>query len=390
MNSALVKSYLSNPKIWYFILGLIAVIIAIQNVLLGVKITNGIPNSHYNNYVIFTYAYEHLISGQNLYQYYFNEHFDIYKYSPTFALAFGFFHALPDWLGLIIWDLLNAVVLIRGVQLLKGITEEQKGIALLILSVEMMTSIHNSQCNSLIAGLIIMAIAYLQRDKIALATLLISITVFIKLFGIVAFAIFLFFPGKLRMIKWTSIWFLLFTCIPLIVVSPNQLAELYKNWMLIISSDHSQNYGFSFIGWLHYWFGMNPNKTMILGFGVIVFLVSLLRIDLYKSTWYRLIQLAHVLIWVIIFNHMSESPTLVIAMAGVAIWYVNSAKSKLDKVLLALAVIFTSLGSTDLFPFYLRQTYIYPYVVKAVPLILIWFKLLYDLIPRKEITFTSQ
>jgi hypothetical protein len=390
LNSAYFRSLVSKPQVWYFLFGSIALAISIQNILLGVKTTNGVSSTHYNNYEIFSYAFEHLVSGRNLYQSYPLEHYDLFKYSPAFALTFGFFHVLPDWLGLSLWNILNAFILIRGIQLLKGITLEQKGFALLILLVEMMTNIHNSQSNGLMAGLIIMAIACLQRDKIMLATFLISITVFIKLFGIVAFGLFLFFPGKLRMIKWTSVWFIAFSLIPLLVVSPSQLLEQYSSWKLILSSDHSTSYGFSFIGWLHYWFSMNPNKTLVLGFGVIVFLLSLLRIDLYKENSYRLIQLSHVLIWVILFNHMSESPTLIIAMSGVAIWYVHSERSQINNVLLILAILLTSFSTTDLFPFYIRKNYIYPYVVKVFPLILIWFKLLYDLIPQKGSLLNSK
>ncbi len=384
MNKAVLRTWLSKPSSWYVVFGLLAIITAIQSILLGDKTTHGIVHSHYNNYVIFRYAFEHLIHGLDLYQYYPTEHFDIYKYSPAFALVFGFFNALPDWLGLILWNGLNTLILVRGIHLLKGISAEQKGIALLILTMEMMTSIQNSQCNALIAGLIILSIAYLQRDNIALATLCISITVFIKLFGIVAFSLFLFFPGKWRMFKWTSCWFLLFTFIPLIVVSPNQLLFLYKSWTHILSSDHSLNYGFSVIGWLHYWFGLNPDKTLLLISGVVVYLLTLLRKDRYKETSYQLVMLAQILIWVILFNHMSESPTLVIAMTGVAIWYVSAEKTKANLVLLILALVFTSFSSTDLMPRVIRTEYIYPYVVKVVPLLLVWLKILYDLIPRKQ------
>jgi hypothetical protein len=77
---------------------------------------------------------------------------------------------------------------------------------------------------------------------------------------------------------------------------------------------------------------------------------------------------------------MTESPTIVIGMAGAAIWFVSGARSKLNDTLLMFAFVFTSLSSTDLFPAFVRREIIYPYVVKIFPLILIWLKLMADIV----------
>ena len=47
---------------------------------------NGITYTHYNNYIIFKQSYFHLIENKDLYTLYPNEHWDYYKYSPTFSL----------------------------------------------------------------------------------------------------------------------------------------------------------------------------------------------------------------------------------------------------------------------------------------------------------------
>jgi len=52
--------------------------------------------TYYNNYVIFKQSFAHLRSGSDLYGYHLQEHWDLYKYSPTFALFFGVFAWLPD------------------------------------------------------------------------------------------------------------------------------------------------------------------------------------------------------------------------------------------------------------------------------------------------------
>ena len=43
------------------------------------------PLHRYNNYVIFERSWDHLVSGQDLYAWHPEEHWDLFKYTPTFA-----------------------------------------------------------------------------------------------------------------------------------------------------------------------------------------------------------------------------------------------------------------------------------------------------------------
>ncbi len=383
MKTAQLKSLAGKPALWFDLFALLGVLSAVQSILLGDKTTHGIIHSHYNNYVIFKYAFRHLVQGIELYAYYPAEHFDIYKYSPAFALAFGFFNALPDWLGLSIFNVLNAVAVVYGLHLLPGLPQRLKSTALGFSVIEMLTSIQNSQCNGLIAGLLILAIASLERERIGLAVLCVMITVYIKIFGVVAFSLFLFYPGKGRMIMWGLIWAAFFSLVPLVVVNPEGLIALYKSWWKIITEDHGNNYGFSMIGWLHYWFGLNPNKLLIQALGVLSFVLPLLQWNKWSNRLFRYRMLALVLLWVIVFNHMSESPTLVIAVCGAALWFSLSEQKRIDWALILFCLLLTSLSSTDLFPYSLRSTWIYPKVMKVFPLILIWMKLSVELFTMK-------
>ena len=100
----------------------------------------------------------------------------------------------------------------------------------------------------------------------------------------------------------------------------------------------------------------------------------------YKNFYYRLLLLASVLLWIVIFNHKAESPTFIIAICGVAIWYFPQTRKTENLVLMLLALVFTMLSPTDLFPPYVRNNIFKPYVVKALPCILVWFKLTYDML----------
>jgi len=70
---------------------------------------------------------------------------------------------------------------------------------------------------------------------------------------------------------------------------------------------------------------------------------------------------------------------------GVALWYINSERpvSALDIALLIFALILTSLSPSDFFPRYLKDHYVDPYALKALPCFLIWLKIIYETLFRK-------
>jgi hypothetical protein len=64
-----------------------------------------------NNYLIFKNVYWHTLHERNLYAFYPNEYLDLNHYGPLFSLMIFPFAILPDWLGIILWAVLNAWVL---------------------------------------------------------------------------------------------------------------------------------------------------------------------------------------------------------------------------------------------------------------------------------------
>src|SRR5213592_1279867 len=102
------------------LISILAIASSVQNLMLGLDFAYA--NRHYtayNNFVIFRQSFEHLITGQNMYAAFPEEHGDFYKYSPTFALLMAPFYFLPVWLGLIIWNLTGALLLFYGIRSLK-------------------------------------------------------------------------------------------------------------------------------------------------------------------------------------------------------------------------------------------------------------------------------
>jgi len=242
----------------------------------------------------------------------------------------------------------------------------------------------NEQSNSLIAGLIILSFCFLEKDKYFFASLFIVFSVFIKLFGIVGFALFLFYPKKWELILYSAFWSIFILAIPLIFIDFIQYKFLISSFVNMLTNDYSLSYGYSVMGWLSSWFGFNGNKIFIVLIGALVFLIPFYRIKEYKNYTFRFLTLTSILIWVVIVNHKAESPTFIIAMAGVSLWFITSEKNKINIAFFIFAFVITSLSPTDIFPKYLREEFVKPYTLKAFPCILIWIKIIYDMIVLKK------
>jgi hypothetical protein len=346
----------------------------------------GDPYTHYNNYVIFRQSFVHLVRHLDIYTLYLLEQADYFRYSPSFALAFGAFVWLPDLPGLILWNTLNAAVLFLGWMALplKPAPTSPAGYRVNVAAawfavIEVTTALQNAQSNVLIAGLLLLAFSFLERRRMALASLMIVIAAFTKLFGLVAFSLFLLYPEKKKFILYSALWGIVAGVLPLAVVPFAELVRLYESWWRLLSMDYLGSAGLSVMAWLKTWFHLDPPRSTVLLVGIALFCWPLMHVRRYRDFNFRLLVLCNVLIWVVIFNHKAESSTYVIAMCGVALWLLSQRTSGLNLALGALAFIFTSLSPTDLFPRSLKATLLVPYAVKAVPCILIWLKITYDL-----------
>ncbi|MDG1434466.1 MAG: glycosyltransferase family 87 protein [Saprospiraceae bacterium] len=380
------KKIFENPRFIFGVYMLLALSATLQSYYGSPTIFNDLEYTAYNNYLIFKQSFFHLIEGKDLFILYPKEHWDLYKYSPTFSLMMAPLAILPDVVGLFIWNLLNALVLFFGIKKLQ-LPARFKGIEfskismfiILFVGLELMTSLQNEQSNGLLAGLIILAFVFLEKEKIWLGTLCITLTFYIKIFGIVAFALFLVYPQKGKFILSSAVWVIVLGLLPAVFVGFDQLIFLYGSWGRMLGEDHAASYGYSVMGWLQIWFGLEVSKNVIVLLGVALFCLPLVKFKRNLNYEFRWRLLVSILIWVVIFNHKAESPTFVIAMSGVGIWYFFSKKTKVNLALVILAFVFTSLSPTDLFPRFLRESFVIPYVMKAMFCILIWGKVIWEM-----------
>ena len=115
--------------------------------------------------------------------------------------------------------------------------------------------------------------------------------------------------------------------------------------------------------------------------GLILFALPYLRVKQYGYESFRQTLLASVLMFTVLFSTGSENSGYIIAVTGVAIWFTAAPwqRSKWDIALMVYVFFCCTMAHSDLMPRFLREEYIKPYGLKAVPVILVWLKLCYEM-----------
>jgi hypothetical protein len=377
----------------YFILALFSLIIIMASYLkytLGPVVMNGVLTTHYNNYLTFKFSFLHLIDYKDIYIYHPQDHWDLFKYSPAYAVFMGLYSYLPNLLGLILWNLTNFIPLFFAIKFLPGFTDKSKAFLLWFIFIELLTSIQNAQSNGLMLGLMIFYFNYLEEDKPALSSLFLLLSFSVKLFSIVALPLALFYPNKRKFVLYSILWTVLLAFIPLLFISFDQLIFTYKSWYRLLTTDYSESIGISVTAWLKGWFAFEPGNGKILLTGGLLLLLPLLNRKKWHDFTFRALYFAAMLIWVVIFNHKAESPTFIIAICGIGLWYFIAEKSRWSMIIVIISFVLTSLSATDLFPRFARHFMFYPYLFKVLPAIFIWCMIIFQLTfnkykPRKEL-----
>jgi hypothetical protein len=327
----------------------------------------------HNNFLIFRAASRHLLAGQDLYAAYPAEHADFYKYSPTFALLFAPFAFVPPLVGMFLWNALNALTLYIALGMV--LPRRAATVARAIVFLDMLGSLQNVQSNALVAALVILTFAAYERRHTALGSLAAVTGAFVKLFPIVAVSFATFHRRKLRVAVAVALSTIGLALLPLLVTPPATLLAQYESWRAIQAVDaHDRGYSvMQMLDYLHH--GSWPNWPVQL-VGALVLLAPLLQ----RSRWHewerRRLYLCSVLVFCVIFNHKAESPTFVVALAGVGIWFAAlSPRTRWEWALFAFIVVCTILASSDAMPDAIQRDFFDRWRFKTVPLIVLWIEL---------------
>ena len=378
--------YFLEPRSLPWIIGIVSVVVGIQKIIEG--------DGFINNFIVFKTSFFHLIHYIDLYPQYPAEYNDMFLYSPTFALLMAPIAYFPIWLELLLWSGLNGMAIYFAIKMLPFDDEKKRIWIIWILFLELITSMQNVQTAPMVSAFIVLAFVFFERKNVFAAAFFILLACCIKIFAIAAVSFFLMYPQRLKFIGYMILWTLIFAVAPLLVISFKQLMFLYGSWYNQITSIHQSEqtgidpniaHPLSVMAWLKSWFNFNPPIIYVQLIGSVIYCIPFIRYKSFQNINFRLFILASLLIWSMIFNHIAESASYVVAVFGVAIWFVTEEKNKFTNALMIFAFIFTIQSATDLFPRYIRMNFVIPYVLKAFPCIVIWCLLQYRLLTKKFI-----
>jgi hypothetical protein len=327
-----------------------------------------------NNFAIFRASFGNLLAGRDLYVLHPEQAWDLFKYSPTFAVLFAPFSLLPLPASVVLWHALNMLLLFYAVgKLLPG----SKGtLALALVYLEALRATQHAQTNGLITALVVLAFIAFERQQQLGAALSIAVGAVVKIFPLAALPMAVFHPRRIRFALFFAGTMLVFLALPLLFVSPHELVAQYQSWRRLEAVDALSTANFGGGGvmeLLHLWLGVSiPNWPVQLVGTVLLLLPLAVRYRDLGDRNFRLGFLCSLLVYMVIFNHRSESPSFVIAVTGIAIWYVTSPRAWLHSAVMALTILVVSVSSTDLTPSYIKHEIVLQYRLKTVPCLLAW------------------
>ena len=373
------KPFFTNPRTLFGLWTLLAVVAGL---------TKMAPHRH-NNFLIFRGVFWHTIQKLSLYDFYPTEYNDHNHYGPIFSLVIAPFAVVPDAIGLLGWLVVLALGMYYAVRRLP--LEEGRQIFLYwFCAHELLTALQMQQFNIAIAAIIIGSFAAIEKGREVTAAFLIVLGTFVKLYGVVGLAFFFFVKRKPRFILALIGWSVVCFVAPMLISSPEYVVGQYIEWYERLAAKNGENtfslmQNISLLGMIRKISGSaSYSDLLVILPGLALFGLPYLRFGQYRHLAFRYAILSSVLLFVVLFSTGSESSTYIIPFAGIALWYATSPwkRSGWDVALLVFAFVLSSLSPSDLFPRSLREAYVLPYALKALPPTLIWLRLSYELLTR--------
>jgi hypothetical protein len=372
---------------WGFLLTILWFVLPLA----AVSLKLNLGPSHYNNYLIYKHVFRHLVDQQNLYAFYPGEHLYQNHYGPTFGLLIAPFAMLPDPVGGALWVLASALMLFWALRSLP-FNHQERVVLMSIVLIEMTGSLQNLQFNSMLCAWVIFTWSFLRQGRIWPAAFLSGAGLLVKLYGILGL-LFTPFSGKyLRMAVAMIVAVVFLFALPMALAGPDFVVQSYFDWFDRLVGKNAENIqtnltdgmqDLSAMGMFRRITGIHQisNLWFLVPAGLLM-LLPLSRRHLLQDQRFQLNYLAQVLIGMVIFSTSAESPTYVIAVTGLGIWFVGKLPSpgKLAWFLLVLVILLTILSPTDIFPRALKKTFVNRFGLKALPCVAAWFVITWELL----------
>ncbi|WP_339071764.1 DUF2029 domain-containing protein [Chitinophaga sp. 180180018-2] len=343
-----------------------------------------------NNFLIFKNVFFHVIHQQPLYIEYPAEYYDVNLYGPVFSIVIAPFAGLDTHIGAVLWALTGAAVLYYAIRQLP-LSQLQQNIILLLCTQELMGASGWFQLNQFIGAFIILAFTNTIKGKDIWATLFILLGTMTKIYGIVGLAFFFFSQNPKRFIGGLFLWGAVLFALPMIISSPQYIINSYFEWYAALVHKNALNVesiisfqDISAGGFIKRVFGIPwLNNMAVLIPATVLFLLQYTQLKYRYNSRYRLYILCSTLMFPVLFSTSSESPTYIIAIPAICIWYVLQPATRWNNIFIFFAILLVSFSHSDVVTPWVRKNLAVPYALKALPCLVLWLMIAYQIYTRK-------
>lgn len=349
-----------------------------------------ISRGNINNFLIFKNVFFHVIHQQPLYIEYPAEYYDVNLYGPVFSIVIAPFAGLDTHIGAVLWALTGAAVLYYAIRQLP-LSQLQQNIILLLCTQELMGASGWFQLNQFIGAFIILAFTNTIKGKDIWATLFIVLGTMTKIYGIVGLAFFFFSQNPKRFIGGLFLWGAVLFALPMIISSPQYIINSYFEWYAALVHKNALNVesiisfqDISAGGFIKRVFGIPwLNNMAVLIPATVLFLLQYTQLKYRYNSRYRLYILCSTLMFPVLFSTSSESPTYIIAIPAICIWYVLQPATRWNNIFIFFAILLVSFSHSDVVTPWVRKNLAVPYALKALPCLVLWLMIAYQIYTRK-------
>lgn len=333
----------------------------------------------HNNFLVFRHEYYTLMAGGDLYAFHPWAHSSEFRYSPTFALLFAPISLMSVHTGIVVWSVLNALAVYVAVRLL--LPRGQANVVLLLVLIEVNNSIQNTQSNALVAALMVAAFVAYEADRPWRGAMATAAGTLIKIFPMAAglFGLLHAPRGRWRVLLAAALVGVAGVLLPVPITGLHGLLQQYQ-WWHAVELRQMETTQWSLMAGLDAWFGAPRIWWPVQAAGLVALLAAIAtRFDAWGDPGFRRLVLCAVLVYVTVFNYGAESPSYVIAMTGVVVWWVTGPRRSYQNVLFLLAFALSSLVH-DFVPASWRAEWLNPSRARVWPVTATWVAMLIEML----------
>lgn len=344
-----------------------------------------------NNFLVFRYVYFHLLGKHNLYIPYPDQYADVNLYGPVFGLVIAPFALLPVKLGVVCWVMANVSFLYWAISKLP-ISVPYQTTLLILSSHELMTNSSWLQTNALVCGCLFLGFSYVRCRREHWGLFFIILAGFIKIYGFAGLVFFPFSRNKAKFIGWALFWSVFCFVAPLLITHYHFLIQTYADWKTglqvkaaknIRIDNHNYYQDISVLGIIRRMLYSGLKDAWVLIPGSLLFISQFFYRAYYRDHRYQMYLLCSTMLFLVLFSSGAESPTYIIAVPAMCLWFFLQPKNRTKLIVFSAALLFTTFCYSDLLTPWFRQHVVMPYSLKALPAFIIWAIIIFQVHSRQ-------